>query len=184
MSEQHEIFFNFGDLVRVDGYWPRVFKVDGYRREHWVYPNEEWTDVVYELHDVGNLEFIEADMADLTLVETADKADAYLMANPPHYEATAPVRPDWVEDLTNFNAQLKANERREMEMTRKPTAREISAKEAEQKKAARKARGAEIDNLLDLRNWAADMLAKTNNEEFGDRVFAIDCELKKLTETI
>jgi hypothetical protein len=46
----------------------------------------------------------------------------------------------------------------------------------------RKKRGEQIDNLLDLRNWAADMLAKTGNEEFGDRVMAIDCELKKLME--
>jgi hypothetical protein len=180
MSEQNEIFFNFGDLVRVDGYWPRVFKVDGYRREQWQYPDEEWTDVVYELHDVGNLEFIEADMADLTLVETADKAEAYLETNPPHYEAPAPVKPDWMTFM--FGEEEKAVSK--PKEPRKPTAREISAKEAEERRAARKERAAEIDNLLDLRIWAADMLAKTNNEEFGDQVFAIDCELKKLTETI
>jgi hypothetical protein len=34
-----------------------------------------------------------------------------------------------------------------------------------------------------LRNWAADMLAKTNDEAYGDRVMAIDAELKKLVET-
>jgi hypothetical protein len=178
MSEQNEIFFNFGDLVRVDGYWPRVFKVDGYRREHWVYPNEEWTDVVYELHDVGNLEFIEADMADLTLVETEDKADAYLETNPPNYEAPAPVQPDWMTFM--FGEEEKAVSK--SKEPRKPTAREISAKEAEERKAARKVRGEEIDNLLDLRIWAADMLVKTNNEEFGDRVFAIDSKLKELVD--
>jgi hypothetical protein len=179
MSEQNEIFFNFGDLVRVDGYWPRVFKVVGYRREHWVYPNEEWVDMIYELHDVANMEFIEADVEDLTLVETADKAEVYLAANPPNYEVPAPVQPEWMTFM--FGGDETMSKPKE---PRKPTAREISAKEAEERKAARKARGEEIDNLLDLRNWAADMLAKTNNEEFGDRVFAIDCELKKLTETI
>jgi hypothetical protein len=179
MSEPNEIFFNFGDLVRVDGYWPRVFRVDGYRREQWHYPGEEWTDIVYELHDVGNLEFIEADMADLTLVETEDKADAYLETNPPQYEAPAPTMPDWMTFINGGDETMSKPKE-----PRKPTAREISAKEAEERKAARKVRGEEIDNLLDLRIWAADMLAKTNNEEFGDRVFAIDCELKKLTETI
>jgi hypothetical protein len=177
MGEQNEIFFNFGDLVRVDGYWPRVFKVDGYRREQWQYPDEEWTDVVYELHDVGNMEFIEADMADLTLVETADNAEAYIETNPPNYEAPAPTMPDWMTFITGGDETMSKPKE-----PRKPTAREISAKEAEERKAARKARGEEIDNLLDLRNWAADMLAKTNNEEFGDRVMAIDAKLKELTE--
>jgi hypothetical protein len=177
MSEQNEIFFNFGDLVRVDGYWPRVFKVDGYRREHWVYPNEEWTDMVYELHDIANTEFIEADVEDLTLVETADKADDYLAANPPNYEAPAPTMPDWMTFITGGDETMSKPKE-----PRKPTAREISAKEAEERKVARKARGEEIDNLLDLRNWAADMLEKTNNEEFGDRVFAIDAKLKELVD--
>jgi acyl-CoA reductase-like NAD-dependent aldehyde dehydrogenase len=178
MSEQNDIFFNFGDLVRVDGSWPRVFKVDGYRREHWQYPDEEWTDVVYELHDVGNMEFIEADMADLTLVETADKADDYLAVNPPNYEAPAPSMPDWVT-FTLEGREIAMSKAKE---PLKPTAREISAKEAEERKATRKARGEEIDNLLDLRIWAADMLAKTNNEEYGDRVFAIDAKLKELVD--
>jgi hypothetical protein len=65
---------------------------------------------------------------------------------------------------------------------RKPTARELSAQLAKEQKEMRKKRGEQIDNLLDLRNWAADMLAKTNDEAYGDRVMAIDCELKKLTE--
>jgi hypothetical protein len=178
MSEQNEIFFNFGDLVRVDGYWPRVFKVDGYRREHWVYPNEEWVDMVYELHDVANTEFIEADVEDLTLVETADKAEAYIETNPPHYEAPAPVKPEWMTFM--FGEEEKAVSK--AKEPRKPTAREVSAQEAEERKAARKARGEEIDNLLDLRIWATDMLAKTNNEEFGDRVFAIDAKLKEMVD--
>jgi hypothetical protein len=75
MSE--EIFFNFGDLVRVDGYWPRVFKVDGYHIDTWHYPNESWTETVYDLVDAYTGEFLEADIDDLTLAETADKADEY-----------------------------------------------------------------------------------------------------------
>jgi hypothetical protein len=172
-----EIFFNFGDIVRVDGYWPRVFKVDGYREEKYHYPGEIWTDLVYELYDIANSEWLEADMEDLTLVVEADKADDYLTANPPNYEAPAPTMPDWMTFITGGDETMSKPKE-----PRKLTAREISAKEAEERKAARKARAAEIDNLLDLRNWAADMLAKTNIEEFGDRVMAIDCELKKLTE--
>jgi hypothetical protein len=177
MSEQNEIFFNFGDLVRVDGYWPRVFKVDGYRREHWVYPNEEWSDMVYELHDIANTEFIEADVEDLTLVETADKADDYLTANPPNYEAPAPSMPDWMTFITGGDETMSKPKE-----PRKPTAREISAKEAEERRAARKALGEKIDNLLDIAQWNRTMLEKTNDERYGDRLFAVEAELKKITE--
>ncbi|MDF1510698.1 hypothetical protein PZE06_21415 [Robertmurraya sp. DFI.2.37] len=58
--------FAFGDRVYVAGYWPRVFQVDGYRREDYAYPNEQWTELVYELHDVVTAEWLEADESDLT----------------------------------------------------------------------------------------------------------------------
>jgi hypothetical protein len=178
MNNDEQIFFNFGDLVRVDGYWPRVFRVAGYRREQWHYPNERWEDIVYELHDVGNLEFIEADMVDLTLVETEDQADEYLAANPPNYEAPAQEKPEWMTFMFGGDETMsKAKE------PRKPTAREISAKEAEERRAARKARGEEIDNLLDIAQWNRSMLEKTNDERYGDQLFAVEAELKKLVET-
>jgi hypothetical protein len=169
--------FNFGDIVRVNGYYPRLFEIDGRRIENWQYAEEQWTDIVYEVYDVLTSDWIECAEEDLTLVVEADQADDYLAANPPDYEAPAPTMPDWMTFMFGGDETMSKSKE-----PRKPTAREISAKEAEERKAARKARGEEIDNLLDLRIWAADMLAKTNNEEFGDRVMAIDCELKKLTE--
>lgn len=51
---------------------------------------------------------------------------------------------------------------------------------AEQK---RKARAEQIDNLLDMREWYRKALERTNDEAYGDRIMAIDCELRKLTET-
>jgi hypothetical protein len=176
MNNDEQIFFNFFDLVRVDGYWPRVFRVDGYRIEHWRYPNETWTDMVYELVDAHTGEFLEADVEDLTLVETADKADDWLAANPAPTDAP---QISFAIDVSHF---MKGAETMAKQEPRKPTARELSAQLAKEQKEMRKKRGEQIDNLLDLRNWAADMLAKTGNEEFGDRVMAIDCELKKLTE--
>jgi hypothetical protein len=182
MNNDEQIFFNFFDLVRVDGYWPRVFRVDGYRSEHWQYPNETWTETVYELVDAHTGEFLEADVEDLTLVETADNADEWLAANPASTGASKPFDiNEWVVDMTKyFGGDETMSKPKE---PRKPTAREISAQLAKEQKEMRKKRGEQIDDLLDLRNWAADMLAKTGNEEFGDRVMAIDCELKKLVET-
>jgi hypothetical protein len=66
---------------------------------------------------------------------------------------------------------------------RKPTARDLSAKEAEEKKQARKARAAEIDNLLDIAHWNRRMLEKTNDERYGDQLFGVEAELKKIVET-
>jgi hypothetical protein len=108
-----------------------------------------------------------------------------LAENPPEYEATAPILPDWAKDVYQSLVDIENYERGAMNMAkpeRKPTARELSAKEAEERRSARKALGEEIDNLLDLRNWAADMLAKTNDEAYGDRVFAIDSKLKELVD--
>jgi hypothetical protein len=169
--------FNFGDIVRVNGYYPRLFEIDGRRIENWQYAEEQWTDVVYEVYDVLTSDWIECAEEDLTLVETADKADDYLAANPPNYEAPAPTMPDWMTFINGGDETMSKPKE-----PRKPTAREISAKEAEDRRAARKALGEQIDNLLDLRNWAADMLAKTNDEAYGDRMFAVDCELKKMSE--
>jgi hypothetical protein len=170
--------YNFGDIVRINGYFPRLFEIDGRRIERWEYAEEQWTDIVYEVYDVLTSDWIECAEEDITLVVEADKAEDYLFFNPPDYEVPAQEKPEWMTFMFGGDETMsKAKE------PRKPTAREISAQEAEERKAARKARAAEIDNLLDLRNWAADMLAKTNNEEFGDRVMAIDTKLKELVET-
>jgi hypothetical protein len=170
--------FNFGDIVRVNGYYPRLFEIDGRRIETWQYAEEQWTDIVYEVYDVLTSDWNECSEEDITLVVEADQAEDYLAKNPPDYEVPAQDKPEWMTFMFGGDETMsKAKE------PRKPTAREISAKEAEERKAARKARGEQIDNLLDLRNWAAKMLAKTNNEEFGDRLFAIDTKLKELAET-
>lgn len=171
--------FNFGDIVKVNGYFPRLFEVDGRRIERWQYKDEEWVDTVYEVYDVLTSDWIEAAEEDLTLVADADKAEEYLAANPPDYEAPTPIQTDWMTDFSHLMKGAETMAKPE----RKPTAREISAQEAEERKAARKARGIEIDNLLDIANWNRKMLDKTNDEAYGDRLMAVEAELKKLVET-
>lgn len=168
--------FNFGDLVRVNGYYPRIFQVDGIRVEQWLYPDEDWTDVIFELYDVGNNDWIEAISEDLTLVADAGQADEYLAANPTPVEPSSTPFINYAEILGMEGAVNMAKQER------KPTARELSGMEADKRKKERKERAAQIDNLLDQRNWYAGMLAKSNDESYGDRVVAIDAELKKLTE--
>lgn len=165
--------FNFGDIVRVNGYHPRVFEVDGRRIEQWQYADEEWSVIVYELFDCATAEWIEAEEGDLTIVAEAVDAESYLAANP------APVEPNQrIFDLAEFfgggSGNMKAKE------PRKPTARELSAQEAEKRKAARKEKAAKVDELLDRRNWYTAALERTNNEEFGDKIAEIDAELAEL----
>jgi hypothetical protein len=170
--------YNFGDLVRINGYFPRLFEIDGRRIEHWQYAEEQWTDVVYEVYDVLSSDWIECAEEDITLVAEADQAEEYLAANPPDYEVPAQDKPEWMTFMFGGDETMsKAKE------PRKPTAREISAKEAEERKAARKALGEEIDNLLEIAQWNRNMLEKTNDEAYGDQLFAVEAELKKLVET-
>jgi hypothetical protein len=175
-----------GDLVTVDGYDGRFFMVIGYQLIRNCLPEEEYNEVVYEVLDAVTGEFLEADGEDVEFVTDAEHASAYLAENPPEYEATAPILPDWAKDVHQSLVDIENYERGAMNMAkpeRKPTAREISAKEAEERKAARKARAAEMDNLLDILEWNRRMLEKTNDESYGDRMMAVEAEIKKLVET-
>jgi hypothetical protein len=178
---EFEIPADHGDLVTVDGYEGRFFMVIGYSLIRNCLPEEEYNEVVYEVLDAVTGEFLEADGEDVEFVTDAEHAAKYLDENPPQYEMPKPVidTSDWAIDISKYFGGVTDVAKEE----RKPTARELSAQEADRRKAERKERGEQIDNLLDLRNWAAGMLEKTGNEEFGDRVFAIDAELKKLVET-
>jgi hypothetical protein len=168
MREGEEFEFaipaNHGDLVKVDGYDGRFFMVIGYQLIRNCLPEETYNEVVYEVLDAVTGEFLEADGEDVEFVTDADHASAYLAENPPEYKPIGRA-------VTMAKQEPK-----------KPTARELSAQIAEEKKAARKARAAEIDNLLDLRKWYADMLAKTNDEAYGDRVMAVEAKLKELVD--
>ncbi|MED3649997.1 hypothetical protein [Heyndrickxia sporothermodurans] len=50
------------------------------------------------------------------------------------------------------------------------------------RKAERKAKAEQIDNLLDIANWNRRKLAETGDESYGDRLFAVEAELKKIVE--
>jgi hypothetical protein len=172
MKEGEEFEFTIpadhGDLVTVDGYDGRFFMVIGYQLIRNCLPEEEYNEVVYEVLDAVTGEFLEADGEDVEFVTDAEHAVDYLRENPPSTELV-----NYIGGVPNMAKQEP----------RKPTAREISAKEAEERKAARKAQAAEIDNLLDIANWNRRMLEETNDERYGDRLFAVEAELKKLVET-
>jgi len=184
-EKRHEVEVEFpaefGDIVEIAGYEGRAYQVESYRVETNFYPTEQTTDIVYDLVDVIHGDYLEADAGDITLLADAGQADEYMRTID---YANYPQQSDfsaWMLDITQLTGGNDMFAKKP-EQPRKPTARELSGQEAERRKAARKARAEQIDNLLDQRNWYAGQLAKTNDEAYGDRVMAIDAELKKLTE--
>lgn len=166
--------FTFGDLVSVAGYPDIIFQVDGFREERHYYPQEQWDEMVYELIDCSRGDWLEADEGDLTLVADAAQADEYLRANPPKA-----AKLNYEEDLAmyyfgefGFGGSKKPSE------PPKPSARELSAQEAERRKKARKDRAEAVDNLLDRRKWYAD----SDVEDKAERIAEIDEELRKVSE--
>jgi hypothetical protein len=165
-----------GDLVRITGYGNRVFQVESYYDQQWFYPDETWTDRIYELFDMGNADYIEADADDLTMITDASQADEYLRANP------APLEPSSIDftnylggDLTMFNF---GNDDAKKKPAPKPTARELSGQEAERRKQARKDRAKKIDACLDWMNYYREQ----GGAEAEAKVAEIKQELAELVE--
>jgi hypothetical protein len=177
---EFEIPADYGDLVTVDGYDRRFFMVIAYQLTRHCTPEEEYNETVYELLDAHTGEYLEADGEDVEFVTDAVNADEYLA------QVEAPVQPPRMPgldfDLSEFFGGGVNMFGKKPQEPRKPTARELSAQEAEKRKAARKEKAARIDDLLDQRNWYSAALERTNNEEFGDKIAEIDSELKSLSE--
>lgn len=173
--------YTFGDLVRVNGYSTRIFQVDGIRVEQWLYPGEEWTDVIFELYDVGNNDWIEAIGEDLTLVADAGQADEYLAANP------APVEPSstsFINYAELYGMEGAVNMAKQGGEPRKPTARELSAIEADRRKKERKERAEKIDRLLDEYNDYMRLAAEFGDEQYKARVEYLSIKLAELNDGV
>jgi hypothetical protein len=144
MREGEEFEFaipaDHGDLVTVDGYDGRFFMVIGYQLIRNCLPEEAYNEVVYEVLDAVTGEFLEADGEDVEFVTDAEHASQYLAENPPDYNAPmhSVDMSDWMIDISKYTGGVTNMAKQE----RKPTARELSAKEAEERKAARKRRSA------------------------------------------
>jgi hypothetical protein len=165
-----------GDLVSVNGYGNRVFQVESYYDQRWFYPDETWTDRIYELFDMGNADYIEADATDLTLITDASQADEYLRANP------APIEPSNISELLQKYGVGGNEMSQPNQPEKKPTARELSSQEAAKRKQARKDRAKKVDELLDERNDVTELAKNFGDKagEYGERVAEIDRELAEL----
>ncbi|QVY62944.1 hypothetical protein [Cytobacillus gottheilii] len=159
MSDKPAI--SFGDIVRIDGYGQRLFRVETYEYIRYHSPEHTDDEWVYDLTALDSGEFMVATDCDLELVADAGQADEYLRANP-----VKPAVVGWRQIATTPKEPPK------------PTARELSAQEADKRRAQRKARADQVDNLLDRRSW----YAKSEAVDKDERLAEIDAELRKLKE--
>jgi hypothetical protein len=173
--------FNFNDIVHVAGYEPQIFVIDGYRAEHYYYPDEDWVDLVYECHDFFSGEWIECDAEDISLVASAEDAEEYLsgITAPPEKQPGTfggNTMSEIMQSIFGMEAGIVAKEER------KPTARELSSKEAADRKKARKEKAEKIDRLLDELNDYKRLVAEFDDEEHKARVEYTLLKLAELTE--
>jgi hypothetical protein len=168
---EFELPAEHGDLVTVDGYDGRLFMVIAYQLIRNFLPEEEYNEIVYEVIDAYTGEFLEADGEDVEFVTDADHAAAYVRENPNPKAFAIDT-----SHLENKGAERMAKEER------KPTAREWSAKEAEERKKARKERAAKIDRLLDELNDYKRLAAQFGDEEYKARVEYVTLKLAELME--
>lgn len=177
----------FGDLCEIEGYGHRVFKVFGYRIENCYTEKREWTDVVYELVDAVNGEWIEADVEDVELLADAEVADVYMQTvdyeNYPKsttyilgVDLGAPDGDGWsVTNTERGGGNMAKGER-------KLTARELSAKLAEERKEARKEREEAIDNELDRYNFFKRQYEQTKDRRYKESMERVLSDVNKLRQ--
>ena len=179
--------YDFGDLVRVAGYYPQVYRIIGKRCESYFYPDEEWSELIYELSDVYTAGWLEADEKDLVLVAEEENADEYLstigqatidltdIPSADEFDLTDFIvgidfaYQDEVEERTMFGKQSKE--------PRKPTARELSSQEAERRKQARKDKAEKVNELLDAKNDYKALYEAFGDSEYLKKQAEIDAEL-------
>lgn len=175
MAENEGYPFQFGDLVEHVLYPGRVYQVESYRSEKYFYPDEEYSGVIYEVLDIHTQAWDEFDALELYLLASSDQADEYIRALPkraPNSEGGNKM------DMFNFYG---GNESQKPKPEPKPTARELSSKEAERRKQARKDKATRIDALLDEMNDYRQLAAQFGDEEYKERVEYLTLKLAEAT---
>jgi len=173
----------FGDICEVEGYGVRVFRVFGYRIENCFTEERAWVDVVYELIDAVNGEWLEADADDVELLADAEDADVYMQTiDYDNYPKSFMETVGWGTAINNEGEALGMAKKGEGE--RKPTARELSAKLAEERKKARKERKEKIDNELDRYNFFKRQFDRTQDRRDKEAMDTVMAEIKKLRNDV
>lgn len=77
---QIEYRFQFGDIVRVNGYGQDLFVIIGFRAEIWRYKDSAWEDFIYECSRLYDGAWVEAGEDELTYITNEENAKKLLNA--------------------------------------------------------------------------------------------------------
>jgi|SRR5690625_3962352 len=90
-----------GDLVTINGYGNRVFRIDAVNYEYYRDEEVEHDGFYYETTDVETLEMLLADDVDITIISPSENARKYLQMNiaKPKPRAELPTVDDLLDDL-------------------------------------------------------------------------------------
>ena len=163
--------YTFTDLVHIVGYGPRIFKIESYRVEHCYAPDEEWSEIVYDLIEVESGQYVECDEEDMRLADGSSVDEAEL-------DGTGIDIFDFMGGLSALNYEMEETKMAKNN-ERKPTARELSGQEAERRKQARKDRVAKVDDLLDMYNGYMAMFEQTGEAVYKENA---DDAMERLAE--
>ena len=90
-----------GDLILIDGYGNRVFRIDAINYEYYRDEEVEHDGFFYEATDVRTLEMMLADDSDVSVISPSESADKYIRMNiaKPKPRAELPSIDDLLDDL-------------------------------------------------------------------------------------
>lgn len=143
----------FGDLVTIDGFDNRLFRVDSYTHEIYYERNEVFEEVIYDCHCVITAEYMLAMQVDITIVSKEAQAEEYLR----NYEMPM------VKPLNTVEVEVVLN---------KPTVTKV-------KKPTKQAR---IDALLDerLNVMQAQVFMADEAGYYARRIDEIDAKIREV----
>lgn len=146
------------DLVSINGYANRIFRVNSYTHEFTYELGAEYEDIYYDCTCVTNDEYMLGSQEDVTVVCKADMSERFLES----YEHPTLIKIDMVE---YFEAQLHQAEVKPM--TTKPEAKTISKQERTD---------ALLDDLLNV--YQAMEVIGDADGHYQRRIDEIEAELK------
>src|SRR5690625_8038241 len=94
-----------GDLVTIDGYGNRVFRVDSINYEYYLDEEVEHDGIFYETTAVRTFEMLLADDGDITVVSASENARKYLQMNIAKPQPRAEMRTD--DDLREHTRRAR-----------------------------------------------------------------------------
>lgn len=162
---------HINDLVTIDGYANRIFRVNSYTHEFMFELGAEYEDIYYDCTCVTSDEYMLGSQHDVTVVCKADKATQFLST------FKHPVI-EGIDIAECYESQMRQSEVNDMKQPIKPIKAETSKKDEPTREEL-------VDVLLDEMNNVNNAIELIGDEDghYAERLAEIKAELKEVTES-